>query len=136
MNIRYILALIARDTRRESYLVMALEEAMRTGSACEVKAKRQVLNQELEVKQIRCIVRAIFPAVRCKGIKAAGWGRVVETQRENVTIRSLVNQQSELTNELEICTNFQEHFTQLFGRSDEPENCLSAMSFGLGCGVL
>lgn len=45
-----------------------------------------------------------------------------EVQRKNdFTVRSSINQHSELTNETEMCKGFQEHLGQLCGGSDGPE---------------
>lgn len=99
-------------SKRGLELVKALEKSIRTGSKHEKKAKRLELNQYLEAKHMGCIVRDRLRAVGCEGIRAAGWARVVETQRDNdATVRSLGNQHDELINKPdERCKVFQEHF--------------------------
>lgn len=119
MGLLGITGLVARERKREEYLVKSLKEAMRTGSASHVKLK--ILNQHLEAMYIECIVRVRLRAVGCKGIKAIGCARVMEVQcGKGSAVRSLEYQQGEFIDEpKETCETFQELFSQLFsGRLD------------------
>lgn len=56
LNLLTIAVLIARESRKGTNLVKALEEAMKTDSAFQVMGNRLKLNQHLEVKYTGCIV--------------------------------------------------------------------------------
>lgn len=84
---------------------------MRTVYVTQVKVKRLVLNQRLEVKHMGCILRTRLCAMGCEGIKTEGWTQVVEAQHSNdAAIQSLGNQQGKLINKHGLCELFQEHF--------------------------
>lgn len=70
-----------------------------------------------------CIVRARTYAMRCEGIRAAGWTQVVEAQCNNNATIILMTQQGKLVNKPEERhVTFQEGFAQIFGRSNQLES--------------
>lgn len=70
------MGLVTIERKRERDL--ALEKAMRTGNAAQVKMKGQKLNQRLDAKHIGCIIRPKIRAVGYERIKTAGRVPLVE----------------------------------------------------------
>lgn len=92
-SIRYSIEITKKKTKIKKALVKGVKAGLRSGCASQILTVILAVNQHHKTDHKGYIIKAKQRAMGQKGIKAAGWARVVEVHRDNdAKIGSLTNQ--------------------------------------------